>query len=376
MPRRKRFRHLYERAGIWYARVRHPDGRRRRESTDCTDPEAASLWLVRRERELQGTAAGQSPEAAQHTVAEALAHYVDVCCAGKSRATVLMYDLAARTIAERLGGVRVNALTRDDVLRYYQRRLEDGVARSTVLKERITLRAALKVAGERKRFLGSVDSVVPPFAFSYVPRRVFLRREDFPKLLERLEPKRARFVRVAVFSGCERSALEALTWADDLGEHLRIPGTKTAHRDRLIPIGPELRAVLDETPKDERHGPIVEHWSNVNRDLGIACEAAGISPRVTCHDLRRTFGSWLAQRGASTKAIGALLGHAPGSTMADRTYSVLTDAALSDVVGLLGADCATPVPNEPAKEPQTAHSVDSAKEKRRPPPERKPPQLH
>jgi integrase len=56
---------------------------------------------------------------------------------------------------------------------------------------------------------------------------------------------------------------------------------------------------------------------------------------VTAHDLRRTFGSWLAQRGVSTKAIGELLGHAPGSRMADLTYSVLTDDALRAAVDKL-----------------------------------------
>jgi hypothetical protein len=37
----------------------------------------------------------------------------------------------------------------------------------------------------------------------------------------------------------------------------------------------------------------------------------------------------------STKAIGVLLGHAPGSRMADLTYSVLNDEALADAVGRL-----------------------------------------
>jgi len=112
-----------------------------------------------------------------------------------------MYDLAARTLAARLGRIPVNALELEDVQRYYQGRLEDGVARSTVAKERITLRGALLAAAARKRLLKPVESVLPPFAFKYVPRRVFLRREDFPRLLAELDPDRARFVRVVVFSG-------------------------------------------------------------------------------------------------------------------------------------------------------------------------------
>jgi len=128
----------------------------------------------------------------------------------------------------------------------------------------------------------------------------------------------------------------------------------------VIPICPELRSVLDETPRAERHGSVVVPWMNVNRDLGRACERAGIEPRVTCHDLRRTFGSWLAQAGVSTKAIGTLLGHAPGSRMADLTYSVLTDETLTEAVGRLT------VPNVchagPQNDPQNGTAKNPANE--------------
>jgi integrase len=258
-----------------------------------------------------------------------------------------LYEYSASCISEVLGKIPVNVLARKDVQGYFTRRCEglpdpkhEGkrigkVARSTVLKDRITLRAALKAAAERGLFHASLEQVVPPFQFSYVPRRVFLRLEDFPRLLAELEAPRKFWVRVVVYSGCGHREVEGLDWGDDQGTVLHVGGTKTATRDRLVPIGDELRAVLAEVPAADRHGAIVAPWLNVNRDLGRACLRAGIVPRVTAHDLRRTFGSWLAQRQVSTKTIGALLGHAPGSRMADLTYSVLTDESLAAAVAKL-----------------------------------------
>jgi integrase len=348
MPRRpKTPRNLYFRDGIWYARIRQRDGSKRRVSTGLADREAAILWRDREEQRAQRVASGLSPEAQAHSVADALDWWLRNRCVDRKPKTRTMYEYATRCLRDYLGPVPVNALTREDVQGYFQHRLEGVedpknpgerigmVARSTVLKERITLRAALLAAAERGLFVRTIEQTLPPFRFRYVPRRVFLRFEDFPRLLAELEPHRRWWVRVVVYSGAGHAEVEALDWGDDQGSVLRIPGTKTETRDRLIPIGPELRAVLDEVPKADRRGPIVEPWLNVNRDLGRACERASIEPRVTAHDLRRTFGSWLAQRGVSTKAIGELLGHAPGSKMADLTYSVLTDETLRDAVGRL-----------------------------------------
>lgn len=352
MPRRKRQPNLYEREGIWYARLLRPEGGRVRVSTGLTDRAAAAEWLARQERDLQATASGRSPEAERHTVGEALSHYVDVTCATKAPRTREMYDFAARTVSAVLGQIRVNALTREDVQRYLSRRVADGYARSTILKERITLKAALEEAARRKLLIGSAAALVPEFSFRYVPRRVFLPREALPVLLAHLEPERRAFVLVAVFGGLGHAELEALTWPDDKGTHLRVPGTKTAERDRMIPINAELRAALDAIP-GEHSGPVLVPWMNVNRDLRRACERAGIG-RVTCHDLRRSFGSWLAQANVSTKAIGTLLGHAPGSTMADRTYSVLNDASLTEAVGRLAAEpCVSGVSSADPKRSET-----------------------
>lgn len=333
MPRRKKpSRNLYCRDGIWYARVVQADGRKARISTGLADEQAAAEWLRRRERDEQ-VAASAPPTAPPYSVVEALDHFTSVICATKKTKTKEMYELAARNLAEVLGLFDVNHLTRDDVQRYLNRRCEQA-ARSTVLKERITLKAALVAATERGLMTQLVDAVLPKFSFKYVPRRVFLREEDLPKLLAALPVHRAWWARVALFSGLRHQELESLEWEQDRGTYLDVRGTKTAGASRGLPVGRELRATLDEVPKGQRTGRIVEPWSNVNRDLGKACRAAGIE-RLTCHDLRRSFGSWLAQGGVSTRVIGELLGHAPGSKMADITYSFLTDRTLADAVDKL-----------------------------------------
>src|SRR5215813_3753697 len=49
-------------------------------------------------------------------------------------------------------------------------------------------------------------------------------------------------------------------------------------------------------------GAVVGRWHNVRRDLTIACQRAGIRP-VSPNDLRRTFASWLKQRGVDSMVV-------------------------------------------------------------------------
>ena len=62
-------------------------------------------------------------------------------------------------------------------------------------------------------------------------------------------------------------------------------------------------------------------WPNVRRDLAVACRHAGI-PRVSPNDLRRTFASWLKQRGVDSMVVARLLGHS-STAMVERVYGRL-----------------------------------------------------
>lgn len=118
-------------------------------------------------------------------------------------------------------------------------------------------------------------------------------------------------------------------------EHfVEVISTKTKRKgkgDRKVPILAFMRPMLDRVfAFTEGRDELFEPWSNVIRDLEIACARAGIE-KVTPNDLRRTLGNWLRGAGIEPQLIGAVLGHMDGR-MAERVYGKLTDDALAKVL--------------------------------------------
>jgi integrase len=68
-------------------------------------------------------------------------------------------------------------------------------------------------------------------------------------------------------------------------------------------------------------------WSNVRRDLHLACAKVGI-PGCSPNDLRRTYGTMLREKGAEPQHIGAAMGDAD-SRMVERLYGKLAPGALA-----------------------------------------------
>lgn len=79
-------------------------------------------------------------------------------------------------------------------------------------------------------------------------------------------------------------------------------------------------------------------WKHTDqtRPMKAACEAAKITPAISFHILRHTYGSRLAMRGAPMAVIAKQLGHAD-TRMTEKHYAHLAPSYVSDVVrGLLG----------------------------------------
>ena len=80
---------------------------------------------------------------------------------------------------------------------------------------------------------------------------------------------------------------------------------------------PELLAGMQPRP-----GRVVAAWSNVRR-LACVCTRAKID-RISCNDLRRTYASWLKQRGVDSLVVARLLGHT-STRMVDAVYGQLDE---------------------------------------------------
>ncbi len=345
--------HLLKRpdASSYVAQFKDGSGRWVKRSTGCSDKRAAALVLARYEREaaeqrggapaaaVVGAAAnpaGVPANAPAHTVDEALGWLLDSSMAnGKADGTVRMYVQKSGHLVRLLGHDRdVNVLTLDVVQAYVNDRHREGAALSTVSKELITLRAALSMARARRKFAGSVDEIMPKLNTRYVPRKRYLTTDELHALCAELEPHRALWVAVAVYTGARASEVAKLEWTDihwTAPAKVCIRGTKTEGSDRVVPLALELARLL--WPLRQAGGPVVGAWPNCRRDLAAACVRAGIA-RCSPNDLRRSFASWLKQRGVDSAVVAKLLGHS-STKMVDLVYGRLDFDTLAGAVALL-----------------------------------------
>jgi integrase len=292
-------------------------------------------------------------------VADALEYLVEQSMTKQWAATTLdMFADKSGHLLRLLGEIALVELRSPALKQYIDRRLTEGAARETVRKELSTLRAALREAVELAWMPEELaNGCIPRFAAKYKPRERWLSVEEYTRLLMALPAKRRTWLAMAVYLGGRFSELEGAAWSDvDLEQAtLRLRGTKTDGADRFVPIPGPLLDVLRRVPKSDRIGTIAERWTNVRRDLAIACQLAGIQP-VTPNDLRRTYASWLVNEGVPLKTISRLLGH-KSTRMVDLVYGRLADETLAAAVARLPV---TRMPS-PTRKPEAAIPVSGSK---------------
>ena len=152
--------HLRKRGKIWYATL-WIEGRRAERSTGCTDKAAARAVLAQWERE----AADPDRAAATATLNDALGLVLEDRSARVregygSPATVTFYRKKAGQLLRVLGHDFTLSKFKDasHTWRYIDARRQDGASPSTIGKELVALRAALKLARERGCSSGTLIS--------------------------------------------------------------------------------------------------------------------------------------------------------------------------------------------------------------------------
>jgi integrase len=132
-------------------------------------------------------------------------------------------------------------------------------------------------------------------------RTVYLTREQVDSLAK-AAGKWGDLIRFAALTGLRRAEILKLT-QEDIRDGCVILGSDTkSGRGRVVPLSPEGRRIVRDSI------PFGITATNLNRVFRAARVAAGL-PLVRFHDLRRTYGTWLAQSGANLTDIRDLLGH-------------------------------------------------------------------
>jgi integrase len=325
---------LFKRDGIWFAWVPKPGGGTRRQSTSCTDKRAAILQAAILEREaLDPGHAAANAISTREACAEFLSSRVR---RGRADGTLHHY----RTKLGHVGRLMPAMLADVDAAaceRFIETRLAEGAAQTTVKKELRALGATLRHARRSGLYERDPAAVIPELEETYQPRTRALSPLEFVALVNALPKERAAHVVFIVCTGARWSESVRARSEDVTGSMVLLRGTKTKRALRTVPVPPTLRGALAWSLTHAAgdtltlaDGMLFASWSNVRRDLALACAAIGTAP-VTPNDLRRTFATWLRMSGVTPDIIGAALGHTT-SRMAELVYGRIAPADLDRLI--------------------------------------------
>jgi integrase len=122
------------------------------------------------------------------------------------------------------------------------------------------------------------------------------------RLAAKTDPVTADMIWFAVLTGLRRGEMLALRPEQIRGDVLVLESSTKSGRPRGIPMPPRAARIA------ARRLPWgVAYWQ-LRKRFDAARDDAGL-PHVHWHDLRHTYGSWLAQSGQPMTAIRDLMGH-------------------------------------------------------------------
>lgn len=328
-----------KRGGVWIARKL--EGKRYVKQVlaraDDLEPADGETVLDFKAAQQRAFAFGESErvQARRHdpTVATLMQEYIEHQRAHR-KSPEKTWNKIARHVLPELGELRASALTSSQIRRWHAALAtkpsgraradldsEDAKRRRKVSANRVLtiFKAAMNFAHQQG--LVEHDDAwrrVEPFRGVERARIRFLSIEEARRLVEKTDADFRPLVRAALLSGGRYGELVALCAEDfnaDAGT-LHIRESKSGHA-RHVPLSEEGQAFFAAQAEELEPGQLIftrgdgAPWgaSHQIRRMSAACTAAKITPAVSFHDLRRTYGSFLAKEGVPLLVIAAVLGH-------------------------------------------------------------------
>ena len=311
-------------SGYWYASIRDASGRRVKRSTGYTDRKAAEALAREWERELA------DPDASAlraETVSACLERFVLATRNARTRAFYaqksghLVALLGADTRLSDLRPAHLDAYIATRRTHYVVEPSEtrEGrlVSEHTIHKELATLRAALSQSARLGLYKGDPRSLVPRHSPEYRPREHWLTLPQVRELVTSFHESQADHaarVAFAVAVGAEWSALDRARREDIGADFVRVRGTKSETRDRVVPIVLDWQRALLAFVQEHAAGEdgllfAPWHWRSALLSLERAARRSEL-PHTTWHDLRRTYAQLMRRAGAELEDLAPTLGHA------------------------------------------------------------------
>ena len=361
---------LYRRDGEkewWYHFWYH--GIHIQQRTNTTDKQEARQKEKNHKAELQLGHRSAEPEA-NPKFSDFAVQYLGYSKANKPSYGVEFYYVD-RTLSPFFGHLRLKQITPFHLEMFKQKRLTDGLKKSSINREIGLLKSMLNRAVKWKQIHANAIRDAELFKLDDVPSDRVLSREEELKLLAACEESELRYraphlsaiILVALYTGLRRGEILRLRWADINFQKnvLIVQKSKTkAGKGRNVNLNSMLRrkllALFEQEhgewifPSPKRfqiQGQPESHISDVKNAFRRAVSVAGIRS-ITFHQLRHTFCSRLADAGVSMPVIQDLAGHA-SITMTRRYTHPADERKQQAVEALLGS----PKGVEPATETAT-----------------------
>jgi integrase len=244
--------------------------------------------------------------------------------------------LKLRVLPE-LGGKRLSDVHRGELQRFIEALVGEGHAASTIHNTLMPLRAIFRREVAQGRLAVNPTSGLQLPAVRGTRDRI-ASPEEAAGLVSALPVKERTLWATALYAGLRRGELQALKWEDvDLGSgvirvecswdvHEGFVAPKTAKGRRKVPIAGVLRDFLIEHKlrSGRSEGLTFGKTATVPFDPGTAVRHADNAwenaklERITLHEARHTFASYMIAAGVNAKALSTYMGHANISITLDR----------------------------------------------------------
>jgi len=343
---------------FWWASWTDSGGKTPRRSTGirvADDPRGIEAKRARARMMSEAATVPQGPTPpAMRTWDDLIEQYLDGPCARKAPATRLREENALKNLFPAFTGKDLDALGGAEIRAYIAGRRERGDRDGTIAREIAMMSAVTNWAiVELEWSIPNPWQKRKPKAGE--PRGRWLKKEEAARLLDAAETmarEDARaghlpdFVRLALYTGMRTGEVLGLEWLRvDLEQGLIHfgAGDQKSRKVGSIPINQQARlAILSRLRARRRDTPwLFAHADgtrikDVKKSFASAAQRAGLED-VHPHDLRRTFGSWLAQAGVPIQQISKLMRHS-GIEITHRVYAHLSPTTLADAAAVLDRD--------------------------------------
>ena len=356
------FRLRQRRDGIWEAAWTDLEsGRVRRKSTGTRDEEAACVQLAQIAAEARAPKAPPAP-----TIRWIVDRYIEAVERRKPDRNHAPLKASLRPVKERLGDLRWDQLTQDEVDSYVEWRLTnerwagDGkarqnpvgtISRSTAQKDLRMLRTALNDALSRRFIPHEVKFRINVTAAA--SKDVWLKQAEVKRMLEECELRESvrgedgkvidrhrdrehiyAFILISIATAARKEAVLSLKWDQvhisspkDLPEDVKLMDPKTAKvngksyidfgdgrankRRPKMPVADNWSLMVYLAWGGNREQPYVisyrgQRVKDIKNGLAAVVKDAGIKKKVTPHTLKHTAITWMVQGGMDMTTISEL----------------------------------------------------------------------